>query len=253
MSGISKNLLLGFTLVCVIVLIVFCIQLIVINSGVDRNQPGSVSGAGQGDADESPDGEEEDGDEVGAIPTPTPRPLPQGTRYELIISDNNRLIIYARDEFFDYEEEGLSWLFRYSAGGNAVLDISFTMFTVAQSAADQAVAFLNRYSGGTEAVYVGEIVIPGSSIYGYHATARHGEENYEVWIHEPADSDIALAFVIRYENDQQKDALYEVLSTLDIVRIGEPVTPPPDHGLDGSGFDGLGTDGTDDGGTNDVD
>ena len=39
---------------------------------------------------------------------------------------------------------------------------------------------------------------------------------YEAWIHLLQDSDLALVFVINYENDQQRDALYDLLSTLDM-------------------------------------
>jgi hypothetical protein len=40
---------------------------------------------------------------------------------------------------------------------------------------------------------------------------------------------MALVFVIYYENDNQRDALYEILSTMDFAGVGDPVpAPPPD-------------------------
>jgi len=250
MSSLFKNLLLGLTVVCIITLVVFCVQLIVINSGVARVDPGSVSGgpgqSGSEDGDEPPDGENGDDEGSGAAPVTTPRPPPQGTRYQLIISENNILLVYARDEYFDYEEGDLKWLFTYIAGGRAGLEIVFTMIPPAQGGDVSAESFLNRYSGGTEATFTREEIIHGSTIYGYHAIDRHGTDTFEVWIHDIVGSDIALAFVIRYENEQQRDALYEVLGTLDIIRIGDMITPPADHDLAGDGA-GLGTggDGTD--------
>jgi len=256
MSNLSKNLLLGLALVCAIVLIVFSIQLIVINSGVDRANPGTISGGpGQG-SDENEDGSssDEDGSEEGSggVPVPTPRPPPQGVRHEIMVTDNSRLIVFAREEFFDFEEGDLNWWFVFKAGGTATLEIAFTMITSAQGAAAHAEAFLNRYSGGTEAAFSGEEVIHGSNLRGYHVSARHGGTDYEAWLHNLDDNDIAIAFVINYENDQQKEALYEVLSSLDLVRLGDIVAPPADLGGDGdnTGFDtgtadGGGTDGGD--------
>jgi len=244
MSSISKNLLLGFTLVCVIALIVFSIQLIVINSGVTRTNPGSISGGQQnsGSGDETPDGEDGDG-EGGEEPVAnTPRPPPQGTRHQIMVTDNSILIVYARDEMFNFEEGGLNWWFRFSAGGTATLEIEFTMITTAQGAGDHAEAFLNHYSGGTEAAFTGEESIRGSNLRGYHAFARHGGTSYEAWIHSLDGSDIALAFVINYENDQQKEALYEVLSSLDLVTMGDVITPPPNHGDAGDGTGDAGED-----------
>ena len=247
MSSLSKNLLLGLTAACIIAVIVFCIQLIVINSGVDRARPGTIStGAGQGDdadGEEPPDGDNGDGEDGIATPVTTPRPPPQGARYELLITDNSRLLVYARDENFEYEEGDLKWLFTYIAGGSASLEISFTMIPPAQGAAEYTEAFLNRYSGAADAQFLREEMIHGSGINGYHASAIHGGETFEVWIHNLVESDIALAFIIRYENDQQKEALYEVLSTLDIIRLGDAFIPPPDHGIDGDGTGGV--DGTD--------
>jgi len=249
MSSLFKNLLLGLTVVCIITVIVFCVQLIVINSGVDRASPGSVSGgpgqSGNENNDDPPDGEDGDNEGSDATPVSTPRPPPQGTRHQLIISDNNILLIYAREEYFNYEEGDLKWLFNYTGGGRAGLEIVFTMIPPSQGGDVNAESFLNRYSGGTEATFTREEIIQGSAIYGYHAIDRHGTETFEVWIHDFVGSDIALAFVIRYENEQQRDALYEVLSSLDIIRIGDMITPPPGHGLDGDGT-GLGIgDGTD--------
>jgi len=256
MGNLSKNLLLGLTVVCIIAVIVFCIQLIVINSGVDRPQPGTISGSpGQNgdDGDEQPDGDEGNNDSNPG-PITTPRPIPQGTRHEIAIADNSRLIVYARAESFDYEAGDLKWLFNYTGGGTAGLEIAFTMLTSAHSADTHTEAFLNRYTGGTGAEFTQEELIHGSTIYGYHASARVENVTYEAWIHNLVDSDIALAFVIKYENDQQKEALYEVLSSLDLFRVGDLVTPPPDHGDAGDGT-GIGTGiadgGTDDGGADD--
>jgi len=236
MSNISKNLLLGLTLVCVIVLIVFCIQLIVLNRGVDPADSGSVISSGsqdnedpEGDGEEESNGEDPNG--IGGTTQVTPRPMPQGTRRELMVTMESVLVVYSRDELFDFEHREIDWWFTYTGGGNAKLEISYVMITPIGVAA-HAETFLNNYTGGTEAEFTGEESIVGSELRGYHVTALSGGLRYEAWIHTLFDSDLALVFVISYENDQQRDALYEILSTLDMIGVGDALlnsidTPPP--------------------------
>ena len=240
MSTISKNLLLGLTLVCVVVLIVFCIQLIVLNRGVTPAEQGSViSGGSQEDTEDSniDDGEDVDDEEdTNIVDAPvTPRPPPQGTRRQFRVSDSNMLIVYARDELFDFEERDFDWWFLYNGGGIATLEIRHTMIGP-QGIEASAIAFLNQYSGGTDATFNGEEAIGGSELRGHHVTARHGNETSEAWIHILLDNDLALAFVISYENDQQRDALYEVLSTL----VMEAVQLPATGGADTTNTDAAG-------------
>jgi len=249
MSGITKNLLLVLTFVCVITLVIFCIQLIVINRGVDPLDSGSgiTGGSEQGDEGEpgEGDGDSGEGEQSGAVDTPPPpRPIPQGTRHQLHVSAENNLIVYAREELFDFYEGEIDWWFTYTGEGTATLEISHLML-LAQSIETIAETFLNNYTGSDESNFTGEESIQGSLIRGYHVHAHHGTGRYEAWIHRLLGTDIALVFVIYYENDQQRDALYEVLSTMEFVRVGEhgagtpdpdpdppPVDPDPDTGDD---------------------
>jgi len=234
MSNISKNLLLGLTLVCVIILIVFCIQLIVLNRGADPAGSGPAISSGsqsgeepgsEGEGEEEPNGESGEGSNVNA--PPTPRPPPQGTRHTLNVTQQSQLIIYASEELFDFEERELDWWFLYTGGGVATLEISYIVIT-AQGVAAHAESFLNNYTGGTEAEFTGEESIRGSELRGYHVSAMHGGEMYEAWIHTLLDSDMALVFVINYERDQQREALYEILSTLDMIGRSDPGTGTAD-------------------------
>jgi len=258
MSNIPKNLLLALTLVCVIVLIVFCIQLIILNRGVEPVEPGSAASgdAQQGDADPDADSEEpsdgEGGDERDVIQVP-PRLPPQGIRRELGVTSNSRLVIYSKEELFDFETRDFDWWFTYTGGGVATLEITFLMVG-AQGVGAAAETFLNSYSGGTEASSGGEESIGGSQLRGYHVSAQHEAETYEAWVYTLLDSDLALVFVINYSNDQQKDALYEMLSTLEMLAGGLTNTGAADTGTPGTTGTGdtpVGTDtgGTDTGGT----
>jgi len=229
MSAISKNLILALTLVCAVVLIVFCIQLIVINSGVDPmdSRPAITGGSGQeGEGDSEENGSDEEGVGIAQV---TPRPDPQGTRRELRVTAESNLVIYTRDEIFDFEESDMSWWFLYSGGGIGTLEITHISISP-QGVAATAEAFLNNYTGGTEADFNGDESIKGSPLRGYHVSARLGGEVYEAWIHMLLGSDLALVFVINYENDQQRDALYEVLSTLDFILVGDSNYINPETG-----------------------
>jgi len=227
MSNITKNLLLALTLVCVIALIVFCIQLIVINRGAEPRDQGAIisGGAQQEDEDADPADEDQDngedgdgsmfGDDGFDPDQMLQRPPAQGTRHALLVAEDSRLIIYADEELFDFEEGDLDWWFIYLGGGVATLEIAFTQISP-QGAAEHAETFLNNYSGSDLSEFTGEDSIQGSPLRGYHVSTWAGDEMYEAWIHLLQDSDLALVFVINYENDQQRDALYDLLSTLDM-------------------------------------
>jgi hypothetical protein len=227
-KNLTKNLYLALTFVCVIALIVFIIQLIVLNTGVEPREPGqTVSGGSQGGEDpdsgadgEDPDDEGENGESEGEGPNqPIPRPPPQGTRREIRVAANTNLVIYAREELFDFTVNELDWLFEYTGVGAASLEISFIDVSTRGITAE-AEAFLNNRSGSSESVSGGELAIQGSGIIGYHVSVRHtgiNYEAYEAWIHDMENTDLALVFLIIYQNDEQRDALYEVLSTMDIV------------------------------------
>ena len=227
MSNIIKNILLGFTLVCVVALIVFCIQIIVFNRGVTPIEAGTgiTGGAQQGDEDGASDPDASgdgsgdvngDGGADGITPAPiTPRPPPQGMRYSWLVTEDNRLVAYAREELFEFTESDRERIFTYTGIGNATLEISFTMIPP-QGVAAHLENILNNNSGGNNAEYVGEDLIRGSVLNGYYASIRFGGEVHEAWIHMLQGSDLALLFLVNYTNEQQLEALNEILSSLDI-------------------------------------
>ena len=227
MGNLTKNLLLALTLVCVIALIVFFVQLIVLNRGVEPRETGAtVSGDSQHEdekedpdhdaaGEEMPDADGGDGDiEPAQL---TPRPPPQGTRHELLVAvdTETKLIIYAREELFEFVENETNWEFLYSGEGDAALEIGF-MFVSARGLAADAETYLSNYTDGAETAFGGEQSIQDSELRGYYLSAQHGDTSYEAWIHALPDSDLALVFVISYVNSQQRDALYEILSTMEL-------------------------------------
>ncbi|MDR2590083.1 MAG: hypothetical protein LBC71_03730 [Oscillospiraceae bacterium] len=214
MNHIFKNFLLGLTLVCVIAIIVFSIQLIVINSGIEPDDGLIPDGSNVNDPDDdngdNGNDPENNGDDDPAL---TPNLDPQGMRHSFLVSDNTNLVIFAKEELFDFEENDLDWWFLYTGGGIATLEIRH-LFVTAQSIAIEAEVFLNNYTDGALTEYLGLDSIRGSFINGHHARAEKDGTTYEVWIHDLVNSDLALVFVISYENNEQRDALYEMLNTM---------------------------------------
>ena len=225
MTNITKNLLLALTLVCTIALIVFLVQLIVLNRGVEPREPeASIAGGAQqedpdsgANGDGSEDGENGDGTDENDPALMTPRPPPQGARHELSVEENTTLIIYAKEELFEFSRDVLEdWWFTYTGAGTATLEISLKLVSPQRIAADVVSLLKNYIPDDTPSEFGGEQSIQGSPVMGFHVLARHGGRIYEAWLHD-MQSDIALVFIINYENDQQRDALYELLSTLDMA------------------------------------
>jgi len=244
MSKITKNMLSVLTLICVIALIVFCIQLIVLNRGGTPDSPGAgisggtqqgsggASGSGTGTSTGSEDsddgsqtGDGEDGDtgdgESGTGSDPgsssgVVRPPPQGIRRSIAVTPTNRLIVYSDDTLFEYIEGDLDWWFIYTGQGEATFEIQFSMIVSQGGISAHTENFLNTYANTANASVTGEESIHGSSLRGHHAIARVGTGTYEVWMHPMANSDLALAFIIYYENERQRESLYDMLSWLDM-------------------------------------
>jgi glutaredoxin len=154
----------------------------------------------------------EQGDSLEPI---TPHHSTQGTRYDLAVSETNKLVVYVREDLFEFVESDIGWHFIYTGIGYAVLGISIKPISP-QGYATQLEFLLNQVSGGNNAEYVGEEPIRGSTLSGYYASIQHDGEVLEAWVHILKDSDVPLLFFVRYENNQQKEALNEILSSLDI-------------------------------------
>jgi len=192
------------------------------------------------DDTETSDEETQDDGAMTAFPGVTPPRI--GERHEILITSNSHLVLYAQDEIFEFEDGDFNWAFRYiegnvgdhmdgdhmdnlSFGRTATLEITFKSITV-QGIEAHAIDFLNQYSGSQTSVFNGLTSIMDTRLMGYHVSTNHLGRTYEAWIHTLLDSDVSLVFVLSYENDIQRNALYLVLNSADIVAIGvgEPET-----------------------------
>ncbi|MCL2078770.1 MAG: hypothetical protein FWH17_02885 [Oscillospiraceae bacterium] len=226
MKNIYKNSFMALTLICAVALIIFFVQLIILNVGVEPREFNSVisestptPGVPENDDLGNNIGQTDDGTSGGLNgENQNNRPAPQGEQYDIILSDSPRmnLIIYAEESLFEFVENDLSWSFLLSGTGNAKLDIAFALLPP-QGVASEAEIFLNNRSGGNGAEYKGLLqsmhTVP---IACYHVSDDSGSVIYEAWFHPLDGSDISVAFIISYSTNDQRDTLYALLSTMEI-------------------------------------
>ena len=232
MNKTVKNILLVFTLICVIVLIVFCIELFVLNSGTDNSAESSAARTDNRPANTDkpngatpaspagntlPSGETEDGQ------TQTPI-KPAGKRYELPYSSTEKLLLYVDEELFEHVEmdSGDMFMFIYpedGEDGNASLEICPA--SIPEGAEVCAETYLDGYLEGNESFVSGISQIKQSGLSGVFVSGVKDGETFEAWIHDTSDvsGDKGIAFVIRYSDNEQKNALYAILDTLELVNI----------------------------------
>ena len=242
MNNIMKNLLLGLTVVCVIALIVFCIQLIALNTGDRADRDGATLSGDNGQTEMSNAGDngenvdsELNGEDVDTelnnedslaqhITTPS---LPHhGTRREFRATIDTLLAIYVNEQIFRFAGNDMDWAFEYTGEGSATLDIRHMMITP-QGVAVDAVTYLNNFMGEPGAEFGSAESIHGSQITGYHVTGQSQSEVYEAWVHTLANTDLALVFIISYNNESQRDELYRTLGSMELV--GSELELPGEH------------------------
>ena len=239
MNKTVKNLVIVFTLICSILLVVFCIELFLLN----RNAGDGV-GTGQAASDSSPtesgtsgtdaetadtglsDGTEPSGDQDQSTNSNQPteaREPPEGTLQKLLMHQNLELTFYADEDYFEHSLLPDGHLYTYDDGGNATLEIGFA-FLPPHGVEAYAMTFLDNYLDGGESTVVGEGPIRASTLRGIYVTGSKNGETYEGWVQglsEIGINDLILVLVINYSNDEQRDALHSWLDTMEMVPIGE--------------------------------
>jgi len=230
MNKTVKNLILVFTLICVIVLVVFCIELFVINSGTENNTQGSTTGSENRPANTNrPNGATPASPAGSALPsgetdngqTETPS-KPIGRRYELPYSSTEKLLLYADGELFEHIEMDSGDMFVYADDeeeGNASLEICPA--SIPDGAEVCAETYLDGYLEGNESFVSGISQIKQSELSGVFVSGVKDGETFEAWIHDigGGSSGNGIAFVIRYSDNEQKNALYAILDTLELIKV----------------------------------
>lgn len=232
MSKISKNLLVAFTVLCVIVLVVFCVELFALNKPADDDSAAASlsEGAGEGDSADSQQtqtggSEPGDGDisgnedHTGNGSTPSgPAGPPEGTLRRIPMLGDMTLFLYVDEDLFKETEMQDSYMYTYAGEGTATLEIPLVFM---QFGIDSfAETFLDGYIDTGRTSVGNEGMVGRSSISGVFVYGEIDGEKYEAWIHSFSDvglDDMGVAFVLHYRSDEQKDALYSILDTLVLV------------------------------------
>ena len=240
MSKTGKNLLIAFTLVCMIVLIIFTVELLILNKDNNGDSNGISNGGSNGGSEnessmsESVPSEADNSADISLLSPsdnepsseitdnqPSDSALPNaGTRYSLMITSsdlpNNLLVWYVDEELFECTDNDPDQVFSYLGEGTASLEIRVVY--IPQGAETYAESYLNRYLDGNESYVSGIGQIRQSLIDGVFVSGVNDGETFEAWIHSIPDDPnyMGVAFVIRYSNNDQRNALYTILDTLDL-------------------------------------
>jgi len=227
MNRTGKALLLLLTFVCVIVLIIFCVELLLINR--DNDDPadsGPTAPAAETRPQEPdyppPDDDNGNGDDDSYAPAdeapPTEIPEPIGTQFLIPVPGpgNMALILYVYEELFEHREEELSDIFTYTGAGNASLEIRM----IQMQYGDDIFArdFLEESFDVPDSAVVGVRHVGTSPLEGILVMGQLDDEDFDVWIYSiPGTADLGLAFILRFENNIQRSALELIINTLYLV------------------------------------
>ena len=226
MSKGVKNLILGFTLVSVIILVVFIVELIMVNRNAGDNAEGrpaatesapaetekSSDSASLSATDDNPAPEEKEEERLSSA---SPR-APTGKQCKLEYSVSESLILYYDEDLFKHNSElEMADEFTYLDGGTASLMILFKALPM--GADKTAESILDGYLDGNEANVGGEGQIRNSSLRGEYVIGVNNGETFEAWVH-PVSDYIGRVFLVRYSDNEQKNALYAILDTLELVK-----------------------------------
>ena len=234
MNMIVKNAIVIFTLLCAMFLIVFCVELVIVNK---ENADARAEQSASGSADQSvrnDSGEQQasnaktskkaqsNDEATGNSNTAAPeqkRSQKFGARYELPMFDEvHTLIVFVDDELFNYDEGETNWTFTCTGDEKSSLEIVLT--TLDGSAEEYAEEFLEGYLDGGTATVGGERQIGKSALNGLYVSGEKDDEVYEAWVYGPLEGGIAnrvVLFVLNYWEGEQEDALYNVIDTLEMA------------------------------------
>jgi len=233
LNKVLKRIIMVFTILCCIALVVFSVELILINRDTsNRGEEPTISGNGQnGEGDDgtepdangdgSQDGADQNGEQGqgGEEPSQGGRPDPTGTRHEELVTGGT-LSLYVDSALFNQgtiEDPDDLFVFTWSGDGAASLDIGMVYFPRGIDAF--AESFLVSRYHATDFDAQGEDYIGRSPLRGYLFTGESDAGSLETWVYTSAAEgygNMGLAFTVTYQNITQRNAIYDILGTLDI-------------------------------------
>ena len=228
MNTTLKRIILIFTFLCMILLIVFCVELILLNRKEEEPEPQPPEPPPAELLPVEPETPPEQPPEEPATPTGMTEPSsggPEteiaGTRYELELVSDVELILYVDDELFEFEDMEQTWMFNH-VDGSTKFEVSPVYLP--QGAAVYANTFLGEYLEGEPYSVRGTRPIGGSQIEGIYATGSSGEKTVSAWVSaiETVDGDnMGMVVVMTYSDVEGRDAILSALDTMDMITAEE--------------------------------
>ena len=237
MSRTIKSAVVVFTILCAIFLIIFSVELILLNRDSENNEGAPALSGGQPPGNRNSDADVTNGSgetnaqaSAGGDGAPdrtgeSRPPAPAGTRYEQIMPDGTYLVYYVDGELFGHtltEEENTIDLFSFGGDETAGLEIRFAQMPQGINAF--ARDFLETDFGVVDSSVEGEESIRNSTLKGIYSSGTGNEALYEAWIHSFSDrefDDMGVIFIISYQNEIQRSALYRILDTLEMASLAD--------------------------------
>ena len=229
MNKALKILIMFFTVVCFIVLVVFCVELILQNRGVERGVMQVPAGI-EDDPDEQPPDYNEN-DEYDPQEDDPPDDAPPGPHlvwYEIIMPSGAFVLgMYVDINSFEHNSGGVrDWFAFTGARGTAFLEVQ--MVQIPEDSENYAIEFMEiqfDVQGVPYEMYFYDeryriISISDSELSGIYAIAIEEYATYETWILAIPDTDnLGAAITIRYHDDAQQLALEAILNTMELLPI----------------------------------
>ena len=231
MNKTLKILIMFFTVVCFAMLVVFCVELVLQNRGVERGviqAPGNIDdlnddlqGYNENDDDEPPDDD----------PPEDEAPEPLLEWHEILMPSGEFVLgMYVDINSFEHDdsEEVVDWFIYLGEGATAFLGIH--MVLIPEDSDNYAIDFMeNRFEvQGVpyEMYYYDEryrsISISDSELSGVYAIAIDEDVTFKTWILAiPYTDNLGVAITIRYQDDTQRLALEAILNTMELLPYTE--------------------------------
>ena len=219
MNSTIKKVIMVFTLFCVIFLIIFCVELFLLNRGREgpayalRAPPHTEPPPEEVEGPNETPPEEPDPAGNGTQPE-DPDPERTGTLYQLEMASDIMLTVYADEELFEFTDNTQHWIFTH-VDGEAELEIHLTYLPHGPSAF--ATTVLDIYLDGETSSIRGERQVGSSSLRGVYVTGSSETQVVSAWIMEldTVDGDnLGVAIVVISTGEEEVESINAILDTM---------------------------------------
>ena len=234
MSKTIKKTITIFTVLCAALLIVFCVELLLINRGRDDAGTTMI----RTPSTESPQSNPTANQVVPPVETIPASNVntPDGTetenigsRYELNMASDVQLILYSDEEHFEFTDMDPVWIFDH-VDSEARLEVSLRYLP--QQAEVYAASFLDGYLDGETSVVRGERQVARSNLRGVYVTGISETETYAAWIipiDTGDDDNLGVAIMMVYRNEVLRDELLGIVDTIEMTASNTTPENPVDR------------------------